>query len=89
MTSSFFSGALIARMGVGNLLAVSCALTDSVLVGYTLVPSWWMMVLLSVIAGLGTGVIDAGLNTYVAAYFGEGLMQWLHASFRWRLSPSV
>jgi len=81
MTSSFLSGALIARMGVGNLLAVSCALTGSALVGYTLVPAWWMMVLLGVMAGLGAGAIDAGLNTYVAAHFGEGLMQWLHASY--------
>lgn len=81
MTSSFLSGALIARMGVGSLLAVSCALTGSALVGYTLVPSWWMMVLLGVVAGLGAGAIDAGLNTYVAAHFGEGLMQWLHASY--------
>lgn len=81
MTSSFFSGALIAHMGVGKLLAVSCALTGSALVGYTLAPSWWTMVLLWVMAGLGAGAIDAGLNTYVAAHFGEGLMQWLHASY--------
>ena len=81
MTSSFFSGTLIARMGVGRLLAVSCALTGSALVGYTLAPSWWTMVLLGVMAGLGAGAIDAGLNTYVAAHFGEGLMQWLHASY--------
>jgi len=81
MTSSFLSGVLISRMGVGNLLAVSCALTGSALIGYTLVPFWWMMVLLGVLAGLGAGAIDAGLNTYVAAHFGEGLMQWLHASY--------
>ena len=79
--SSFSSGTLIAKMGVGRLLAVSCALTGSALIGYTLVPSWWMMVLLGVMAGLGAGAIDAGLNTYVAAHFGEGLMQWLHASY--------
>jgi fucose permease len=72
---------MIAKMGVGRLLAVSCALTGSALIGYTLVPSWWMMVLLGVVAGLGAGAIDAGLNTYVAAHFGEGLMQWLHASY--------
>jgi len=81
MTSSFLSGTLISRMGVGNLLALSCALTGSALVGYTLVPTWWMMVALGVFAGLGAGAIDAGLNTYVAAHFGEGLMQWLHASY--------
>jgi len=34
-----------------------------------------------VFSGLGAGAIDAGLNTYVASHFGEGLMQWLHASW--------
>ena len=82
ITSSFLSGALVARMGIGHLLTVSCALTGTALVGYTLVPSWRMMVLLGVLVGLGAGAIDAGLNTYVAAHFGEGLMQWLHASYR-------
>jgi len=81
MFSSFFSGKIISRLGVGGTLAISCALTASALLGYTLVPSWWMMVSLAVTAGLGAGAIDAGLNTYVASHFGEGLMQWLHASF--------
>jgi fucose permease len=81
MTSSFLSGPLITRMGVGKVLAASCALTGLGLIGYTLVPAWWMMVLLGVVAGLGAGAIDAGLNTYVASHFGEGLMQWLHASY--------
>lgn len=81
MTSSFVSGPLISRMGVGRVLAASCAMTGVALIGYTLVPAWWMMVLLGVVAGLGAGAIDAGLNTYAAAHFGEGLMQWLHASW--------
>ena len=80
-TSSFLSGFLLARMGVGRMLAASCLLTGIALIGYTLVPQWWMMVALGVFAGLGAGAIDAGLNTYVAAHFGEGLMQWLHASW--------
>jgi fucose permease len=81
MTSSFFSGFLLSRVGVGRVLAASCFLTGMALIGYTLVPQWWMMVVLGVFAGLGAGAIDAGLNTYVAAHFGEGLMQWLHASW--------
>lgn len=81
MTSSFLSGALVARLGVGRLLAISCALTGAALFGYTLVPVWWMMVLLGVVAGLGAGAIDAGLNTYAAAHFDAGLVQWLHASY--------
>jgi MFS family permease len=81
MTSSFFSGLLLARVGVGRILAASCLLTGLALIGYTVVPHWWMLVLLGVFAGLGAGAIDAGLNTYVATHFGEGLMQWLHASW--------
>ncbi len=81
LVSSFSSGPLIARWGVGSVLAVSCALTGAGLIGYTLVPVWWMVVFLGIFAGLGAGAIDAGLNTYVAAHFGEGLMQWLHASY--------
>jgi fucose permease len=81
MTSAFLSGPLVARLGVGRVLVASCALTGAGLIGYTLVPQWWMMVLLGVFAGLGAGAIDAGLNTYVASHFGEGLMQWLHACY--------
>src|SRR4030042_6019179 len=81
LTSSFLSVRLLALFGVGRVLAVSCAMTGIALLGYTLVPSWWMMVTLGVLAGLGAGAIDAGLNTYVAAHFNEGLMQWLHACY--------
>ncbi len=81
LTSSFASGRIMARLGVGKTLALSCAATGLGLIGYTLAPAWWMMVTLAVLAGLGAGAIDAGLNTYVASHFGEGLMQWLHACF--------
>jgi fucose permease len=81
LTSSFLSGPLITHVGVGRVLAVSCAMTGAGLIGYTLAPAWWIMVLLGVVAGLGAGAIDAGLNTYVAANFSVGLMQWLHACY--------
>ena len=81
LTSSFFSGRVSARLGVGGLLAASCAATGAALLGYTLVPTWWMMVALGLVAGLGAGAIDAGINTYIASNFGAGLMQWLHASY--------
>lgn len=81
LSSSFASGFLLQKMGVGGLLAASCGLTGLALFGYTLVPVWWMMVAIGLFAGLGAGAIDAGLNTYVADNFTEGLMQWLHASY--------
>lgn len=81
LTSSFMISRLIARLGVGRLLAGSCAAMGAGLVGYTLVPAWWMIVASGALTGLGAGAIDASLNTYVAANFGRGLMQWLHASW--------
>ncbi len=79
--ASFLGGFLLARFGVARILAVSCFLTGLALIGYTMVPQWWMMIMLSLFAGLGAGAIDAGLNTYVATHFGDDLMQWLHASW--------
>lgn len=81
LTASFFNGKLISHFGVGGLLAGSCALTGLTLIGFSVSPNWWVMVALGITVGLGAGAIDAGLNTYVAANFGEGLMQWLHASY--------
>ena len=81
LTSSFLSGELTRRWGVGRLLIVSCALTGAGLIGYTLVPQWWMMVALGLAAGMGAGGIDSSLNAYVAWHYSAGLMQWLHASY--------
>ncbi|HPS41319.1 MAG TPA: MFS transporter [Anaerolineaceae bacterium] len=81
VASSFLSGPIVTRLGVGRVLAISCTMIGLVLFGYIVVPQWWMMVALGVFAGIGAGAIDAGLNTYVAAHFGERLMQWLHACY--------
>jgi fucose permease len=81
LIASFLSGPLVTRFGVGHILAASCAATGLGLIGYTIVPYWWMVILLGVVAGLGAGAVDTGLNAYAAAYFSEGLMQWLHACY--------
>jgi len=81
LTTSFLSGELTRRWGVGRLLIVSCALTGAGLIGYTLVPQWSMMVALGLAAGMGAGGIDSSLNAYVARHYSAGLVQWLHASY--------
>lgn len=81
LTSSFLNGKLVSHLGVGRLLAASCALTGFTLFGYSVSQSWYLMVFLGIFAGMGAGAIDAGLNTYVAANYNEGFMQWLHASY--------
>jgi fucose permease len=81
LTSSFLSGSLVARLGVGRLLLwsnitmiVSCA-------GYALAPDWWVMLVCGLLAGLGAGAIDAGINAYTAAHFAPRVMSWLHGSW--------
>lgn len=81
MLSSFSSGRILARIGVGWLLVLSCLATALSLLGYGLAPAWVVMVALGLLAGLGAGAIDAGLNTYAAEQFSARTMSWLHASF--------
>jgi fucose permease len=81
LISSFSSGRLLERINVGTLLALSCLATAISLLGYSSAPVWWVMVLLGLLAGLGAGAIDAGLNTYAATHFSARMMNWLHAFY--------
>lgn len=81
LVSSAASGWVVARIGVGALLALSGAATAASLLGYALAPTWWALVALGALSGLGAGAIDAGLNAYVATHHGVRTLNWLHASF--------
>lgn len=81
MTSGFFSGALVRRLGLGGVLGASCAATGIALAVYSLAPAWWVFVAFGLLGGSGAGAIDAGLNAYIDRNHSERLMQWLHASF--------
>lgn len=81
LASSFTSGRVVARIGVGRLLVLSCLATAISLLGYGGTPLWAGMVGLGLLAGLGAGAIDAGLNAYAAEKFSARTVSWLHASF--------
>ena len=81
LVSSFSSGRIVARIGVGWLLVLSCLATAISLLGYWGAPLWAVMVGLGLLLGLGGGAIDAGLNTYAAENFSARTVNWLHASF--------
>jgi fucose permease len=81
LLSNFSSGRLLAYMNVGALLAASCLLMAISLAGYALTPVWLCMVLLALLAGAGSGAIDAGLNTYAATRFSPRTVNWLHACY--------
>ncbi len=79
--ASFFIARLINRFGIGSLLIFGSLTSAVALFGYPLAPAWGVIVGIGVLAGFGSGVIDAGLNTYLAAEYKESEMQWLHAFF--------
>ncbi|HSF24276.1 MAG TPA: MFS transporter [Blastocatellia bacterium] len=81
LLSSFISGALLAQISVGALLSLSCLATAVSLLGYATTPFWSVMVALGLLAGLGAGAIDAGLNTYAATHFSARTVNWLHAFY--------
>ncbi|MGH7321425.1 MAG: MFS transporter, partial [Candidatus Rokuibacteriota bacterium] len=67
LISSFSSGAIVARIGVGRLLLWSSVLTVTSSVGYAVAPAWSVMIAGGGLVGLGAGAIDAGINGWAAA----------------------
>jgi fucose permease len=79
--SSFCTGRLLNVLGIGVLLAASSALVACSTWGYALAPVWALFAASSLLHGLGSGAIDAGLNHYVAHHFSARHMTWLHACY--------
>jgi len=81
VTASFMSGAILRRMRLGTLLALSCALTACALIAYSLAPAWELIVAFGVITGLGAGAIDSALNTFAAHHYSPRAVNMLHAFY--------
>lgn len=81
LVSSFSSGALVARIGVGRLLVWSSAATAASTLGYALAPAWPAMVAGAALMGLGAGAIDAGVNAFAARSLSARMVTWLHACY--------
>jgi fucose permease len=79
--ASTFSGAILARLGIGKLLAFSCLLTACALFGYTLAPAWLVMVALGLFTGFGAGAIDSAINTHAAVQYSARVVNVLHAFY--------
>ena len=79
--ASTFSGRVLNRFGIGTVLAVSCSVTGTALLGYSVAPGWPTMVALGAVLGAGGGMIDAALNVYAAINHGPRVLNWMHAAF--------
>ncbi len=64
--------------GTAKIIAVSTALTALSILGYSVVPQFWMLFPLAVTLGLGAGAIDSALNNYVAVHYKASHMSFLH-----------
>ncbi len=79
--SSMFSAGILNKLGTAKVTAFSTAMTAAALLGFSFAPSFWFMVPLAVILGLGAGAIDSGLNNYVALHFKASHMNFLHCFY--------
>jgi fucose permease len=79
--ASFCGGRLLASMGLGRLLFLSCGAAGLGSLGYALAGAFGLVVVSGLVAGAGAGGIDAGLNTYAATRHGPRALNWLHACY--------
>ncbi len=79
--SSMFSTRIINNLGTAKITALSTAMTAFSLLGFSLVPTFWVMIPLSIVLGLGAGAIDSGLNNYVALHCKASHMNFLHCFY--------
>jgi fucose permease len=79
--SGYSNGQLVQRLGIGRFMALSSMIGGLGVLGYALAPSWNGVVLCGLLAGVGSGAVDAGMNTYFAINHSPSLMVWLHACF--------
>jgi fucose permease len=81
VTASFLSGAILRRIRLGTLLALSCAATAAALIVYSTAATWAIVVAAGVVAGLGAGAIDSALNTFAAHNYSARTVNMLHAFY--------
>ncbi len=81
IVASFFIGRIMARFGSGISLVGGMLIMSLCFFAIALSSAWIMVIAFALIAGFGSGTIDAGLNMYVTAYHSVREMNWLHASF--------
>ncbi|MEO6001581.1 MAG: MFS transporter [Opitutus sp.] len=78
-SAAFLSGKIIARLGTGPVVLVSCVLTGSGLMTIAHAQSMAWLLGAAIPLGFGAGAVDAGLNGYVARHYTGRHMNWLHA----------
>ena len=85
--SGFASGAVLKRFGAGTVVMASGFMTGLALLGFSLAPTFLLLLLLVVPLGLGAGAVDAAMNHFVARHYSSRHMNWLHGC--WGLGATL
>lgn len=76
--AGFVAGKVIRKFGTPTVTFVSTLLTSIGLVGISLSPNIWVMMIFTVVMGYGAGAIDTALNNYISLHYKARHMSWLH-----------
>lgn len=79
--SSIFSARILNKIGTAKVTAFSTVMTAAALFGFSVAPSFYVLLPLAMMLGLGAGAIDSGLNNYVALNFKASHMNYLHCFY--------
>ena len=79
LASGLIAGRLTGPLGLGGLLAASCALVAVAQAGFAAAPVWALFPPLALVWGFGSGAIDSALNGYAARHYSVRHVNWLHA----------
>jgi fucose permease len=75
---SFIAGPIIRKLGTGWVTAVSVMLTVLGLIGMSIAPGIGVIIISSILMGIGAGAVDTGLNDFVSKHYKARHMSWLH-----------
>jgi fucose permease len=81
IAASLFYGRLHQFAGTGRLLVAGSTLIVVGLTGLGVAPSWLVVIVSSLVLGLGSGLVDTGLNAHAALAFDLRSMNLLHGCF--------
>lgn len=77
--SSLLTHLLVKHLGTGKVTVISVAMTAVALLGFSLAPSFWYLIIFAIPLGLGAGAVDSALNEFIARHYAAKHMNWLHS----------
>jgi hypothetical protein len=81
--AAFSSSLISSRLGLAPMLLVAAITLTTAVATYGLATAWFIMVAVGTLLGLGIGLIDAGINTYMVSDQQDGEVDRTVARFLW------